>query len=727
MNKKVLSCALVAAMLASSVGAMGVSAASYEKPAEQFVDYSQIKDASGVSTNLLTSSLSTTKDLNAALDKIYFGDADMSVTVVSNGFYSFDFVLKSASVDGKLDAEKDFETNLGVKYEKGTSIVEALQDATSRAYDTADGQVSAVVGDLNALFTEFFNEYELGATNSDVTTSFKEFGDLAKALTSSDYQNLYFDADGDGEIDSDGTTDYTQWTAYNLNGLYNAYKDGISSLGTGSAISLSEQIYLYNAYDVIDGEIGLGRALSWQEKYDNLLDKINGYNEEDYTAASWSTLQIKMNLADIYYSAEKYQDAYTTLDEGDKALKVVKPDITSLENLLDSLFVDGSVDTPYAEYKGDNKETYTYLKANNLVNGNASSAWEAAFAADTYKDAYGDKYTSAYKAAYEVWYNVKRRSNSDKNTQTKVNEVMENLEYALSQLSEGGAGANWEIVRLEELLDKANAIVETDYRSDRKAWTTFQDALKEAEEVAAMSNPSSTKIDRVYNNLKEAMKGLDSIRVTPSSASKTELKNLLKEAETLLKDTDGKTLTQVDTLKAAQKAGNTVYNAYSGQLISKVDSTIADLNKAIAGYKQAQGWYKDANGTWFYGKEDTVAKGWLNVNGTWYLLDSTTGAMKTGWQQVNGTWYYMDASGAMKTGWLNLNGTYYYLESWGGMATGWKNVNGTWYYLQGSGAMVANGWYWINGKCYYFYNWGGMAANTTIDGYKVGTDGAWVK
>ena len=40
------------------------------------------------------------------------------------------------------------------------------------------------------------------------------------------------------------------------------------------------------------------------------------------------------------------------------------------------------------------------------------------------------------------------------------------------------------------------------------------------------------------------------------------------------------------------------------------------------------------------------------------------------------------------------------------MKTGWLNDNGTWYYLNADGS---------------------MAANTYVDGYYVGSNGAWVK
>lgn len=118
------------------------------------------------------------------------------------------------------------------------------------------------------------------------------------------------------------------------------------------------------------------------------------------------------------------------------------------------------------------------------------------------------------------------------------------------------------------------------------------------------------------------------------------------------------------------------------------------------------GWVQASNGTWTFIKLDgTKATGWINLSGVWYYLKAD-GVMATGWINDGGTWYYLQGSGAMKTGWLYDNGAWYYLNSSGSMATGWINDNGTWYYLYSSGA---------------------MAANTTVDGYKLGSSGAWIR
>ncbi len=117
------------------------------------------------------------------------------------------------------------------------------------------------------------------------------------------------------------------------------------------------------------------------------------------------------------------------------------------------------------------------------------------------------------------------------------------------------------------------------------------------------------------------------------------------------------------------------------------------------------GWVQATDGTWSYNKADgTKATGWLQ-DGAWYYLNAN-GVMQTGWQNVGGIWYYLNTSGAMQTGWVNVSGTWYYLNASGAMQTGWINDNGTWYYCNASGAMLAN---------------------TVVDGYVLGANGAWVK
>ncbi|MBE6089705.1 MAG: N-acetylmuramoyl-L-alanine amidase family protein [Clostridium beijerinckii] len=148
----------------------------------------------------------------------------------------------------------------------------------------------------------------------------------------------------------------------------------------------------------------------------------------------------------------------------------------------------------------------------------------------------------------------------------------------------------------------------------------------------------------------------------------------------------------------AWNEGDEVYSVISGKgTTTPTDPTTPVVNK---------GWVNTDAGWTFYNADGTQVKGqWVQDGSTWYYLKAD-GVMATGWIQDGSTWYFLQSSGAMKTGWLNDNGTWYYLQSSGAMSTGWLNDNGTWYFLNSSGAMLAN---------------------TTVDGYKLGASGAWIK
>ena len=101
---------------------------------------------------------------------------------------------------------------------------------------------------------------------------------------------------------------------------------------------------------------------------------------------------------------------------------------------------------------------------------------------------------------------------------------------------------------------------------------------------------------------------------------------------------------------------------------------------------------------------------------------SSNNGLTVGWKKINGSWYYFKSDGSKATGWLKDGSTWYYLKSSGEMQTGWLKENGVWYYLDSSGAMKT-GWYQVSGKWYYSYSSGALAVNTTVDGYRVNSNG----
>ena len=147
----------------------------------------------------------------------------------------------------------------------------------------------------------------------------------------------------------------------------------------------------------------------------------------------------------------------------------------------------------------------------------------------------------------------------------------------------------------------------------------------------------------------------------------------------------------------------------TGKYAVKDDTTATDTTTTAAA-----GWVQDATtGNWSYVKADgTKVTGWFQSpgSGLWYYMDANGIMQLNGWIQDGGYWYFLDATGAMKTGWVYTGGAWYFLKptngNKGAMQTGWIQTGGKWYYCNASGAMLSN---------------------TTVGGYVLGADGAWIK
>ena len=132
-------------------------------------------------------------------------------------------------------------------------------------------------------------------------------------------------------------------------------------------------------------------------------------------------------------------------------------------------------------------------------------------------------------------------------------------------------------------------------------------------------------------------------------------------------------------------------------------------------------WQRDAKGWWILNPDGTYPKAqWLLLNNRWYYFNQE-GYMLTGWLFYNNAWYYFEEKeggeqGKMSVGWKEIRGFWYYFSEEvgaenGKMRTGWQEVKGKWYYLNPQVGAE-------NGK---------MLFNTKVDGYILGTDGAWQK
>lgn len=121
------------------------------------------------------------------------------------------------------------------------------------------------------------------------------------------------------------------------------------------------------------------------------------------------------------------------------------------------------------------------------------------------------------------------------------------------------------------------------------------------------------------------------------------------------------------------------------------------------------------------------ANQWVQANGIWQYNDAVGSPLKNTWfyDKNTGKNFYLKEDGSMTTNWFNYNGAWYYFGTDGAMTTGWQLSGGVWYYLNSEGRMQT-GWIKDAGKYYYLNSNGAMAYNTTIGGYKLGADGAWI-
>lgn len=142
-----------------------------------------------------------------------------------------------------------------------------------------------------------------------------------------------------------------------------------------------------------------------------------------------------------------------------------------------------------------------------------------------------------------------------------------------------------------------------------------------------------------------------------------------------------------DTSLVVWNTENEIYSTIAPKLPEQSLDEEIEKEETKEDESALQGWIKNFDNTWSFYKEDgTIAIGWLKDKDVWYYLNNE-GIMQTGWVEDNYKWYYLNNSGVMQTGWL-------------------KDIDGRWYYL---------------------YENGSMATNTVIDGYLIGSNGAWIK
>lgn len=553
----------------------------------------------------------------------------------------------------------------------------------------------------------------------------------AKHIYSYDYTSSTWAAftnalDSALEAENNSAKYYAGIYANLANAVVKAAEDLVAETGDSykqSALRTS----LLNSYDKAKAALKNLKAEDYDSDTQKELAKVQGLfaaeNGKDMqnsaivkAVAAYETFVENAGLADInddlydaidalIEKAEKvleYRDEYKTTTSANKAF-------ATLEKKLDAAYaVSGDYSVTNSKLTTVKNELEAAL--NNVARyGTAAkkATWDALQAAIT--KAGNCKADSGYETtgtsdAVKTFNDALKAAGAVKPSDTEhvVADATDALLDAIDGLKVTAAKGS-EVLAAQEALEDAGVfdLVESDYTA--ASWKKF-DAKMAAYESAVTSKELSKAVDDV----KAAAKDLKAVS---ARTQKNEFKALLKEAQNLAKDTKAqatKSQAAVDSFKAAVKKAEDA----KPMTVSQYEAQISALTAAIDAYKN--------------NKVVDAYEGWAYDNGTWYFF--VKGEKATGWTWDGKNWYYMNDKGVMQTGWQKIDGAWYYLNTWGGMAKGWAKVNNTWYYLNPNGGkMVANGWNWINGKCYYFYASGALAVSTTIDGYTVDANGAWVK
>lgn len=177
---------------------------------------------------------------------------------------------------------------------------------------------------------------------------------------------------------------------------------------------------------------------------------------------------------------------------------------------------------------------------------------------------------------------------------------------------------------------------------------------------------------------------------------------------------------------------------YDPELVGKTDNTNTNTSGNTSSGSSGSGGGGGSRSSGTAANRYTMTGSWIgNAAGGWKFLKSSGEYAANTWGWINGQYYYFDAEGNMATGWHWINGHWYYLNPSEGSQQGamligliFDPVYNAYFYADASGAMVT-GWYQVGANWYYFNpvsdgRQGVLLADTYIDNYYVGADGAWV-
>ena len=155
-------------------------------------------------------------------------------------------------------------------------------------------------------------------------------------------------------------------------------------------------------------------------------------------------------------------------------------------------------------------------------------------------------------------------------------------------------------------------------------------------------------------------------------------------------------------------------NSNSSQDAGSNSSSSSSSSQSGSGSSSGSTTITPAKGTW---KSDSTGWWFEEEDGSYPVWD---------WKYIDDNWYFFDRNGYMDSNgyrfgcWLRGDGSWDYVYSNGT----WKSDSNGWWY-EDNGWYPTSQWLKIDGYWYYFKADGYIAANEYIDGYWLGSDGAW--
>ena len=198
---------------------------------------------------------------------------------------------------------------------------------------------------------------------------------------------------------------------------------------------------------------------------------------------------------------------------------------------------------------------------------------------------------------------------------------------------------------------------------------------------------------------------LKNLRVTPKdSSSKVSINTIVfddSEEQEIKKDAGSVSIDKNGNVWAINKGK--IYKSIKGGEFKQIYSVDGSLDQLEV--------YDDDNliAYEYDGESFATTKGKSSSTDDDKKEEVVVNTYKVGWNQVaaTGAWQYSkDGKTLITNQWVLDNGTWYFIGTDGIMKTGWLNDRGTWYYLNANGS---------------------MAHDTTINGYKLGSNGAWIR